>query len=89
MTKTTLTLTEDMKTLLLQVRAKFGQGHRTLQILVVSILSLQGPPHTNKDSTPIIVFLFFMEVIQLLVVENNKYWSIFLAMTADAPNFQM
>jgi len=40
------TVTEDMtNTLLLQVGPKFifGQGHRTLTILVVSILSLEVP----------------------------------------------
>jgi hypothetical protein len=39
-------------------------------------LRVQETPHVNKDSTPIIVFLFFfMEVIQLLVAETNKYYS--------------
>jgi len=34
----------------------------------------QEVPHVIKDSTPSTVFLlFFMEVIQLLVVETNKY----------------
>jgi hypothetical protein len=61
---------------IMQVKAKikFGRVHNTLGILVVSILSLdisvdkiQEAPHVNKDSSPVtIIFLFFMDVIQLL-----------------------
>jgi hypothetical protein len=39
-----------------------------------SRVRIQEAPHVNKDSTPITIFLlFFMEVIQLLVAETNKY----------------
>jgi hypothetical protein len=37
-------------------------------------LRMQDVPHVNKDSIPITIFLlFFMEVIQLMVAEINKY----------------
>jgi hypothetical protein len=36
-------------------------------------------PTTNKDSTPLNVFmLFFLEIIQLLVVETNRYYHQYL-----------
>jgi hypothetical protein len=39
-------------------------------------MRIQEMPHVNKDAKPITIFLlFFMEVIQLLVVETNKYYN--------------
>jgi hypothetical protein len=40
-----------------------------------SVLRIQEVPHPNEVSTPITIFLFFMEVIQLLVVETNKAYT--------------
>jgi hypothetical protein len=46
-------------------------------------LRIQDAPHVNNDSTPITIFLLcFMEVIQLLVVEN-KYYSQYLYMLGN------
>jgi hypothetical protein len=46
-----------------------------------SELRIQEPPHVNKDSTPVTVFLlFFMEAIELLVAETNKYYNQYLDM---------
>jgi hypothetical protein len=39
----------------------------------LSELRIQELPHVNKESTPITIPLLFMEVIQLLVAETNKY----------------
>jgi hypothetical protein len=37
---------------------------------------IQEVPHVNNDSTPVTVFLlFFMEMIQLLVAETDRYYS--------------
>jgi hypothetical protein len=48
-------------------------------------LRIQEAPHVNKDYTPITVFLLsFMEVIQLLVAETNKYYSQYLDLTITA-----
>jgi hypothetical protein len=42
-------------------------------------LRIQETPHMKRDFIPITVFLlFFMEVIQLLVTETNKYYSQYL-----------
>jgi hypothetical protein len=38
-------------------------------------LMTQEVPHVNKDSTPNTVLLFFIEVMQLLLAENNKYYN--------------
>jgi hypothetical protein len=38
-------------------------------------LRIQDTHHVNKDSIPITVFLSFMEVIQMLVAETNKYYN--------------
>jgi hypothetical protein len=46
---------------------------------VLSGLKIQEAPHENEDSSPIAIFiLFFMDVIQLLVAENNKYYNHYL-----------
>jgi hypothetical protein len=42
-------------------------------------LRTQNAPHVIKDSMPVTVsFHFFMEVIQLLVTDTNKYHSQYL-----------
>jgi hypothetical protein len=42
-------------------------------------LRIQEAPHVNKHSNPVTVFfLFFTEVIQLLVAETNNYYSQYL-----------
>jgi hypothetical protein len=69
-----MTLRKDItKTLLPEVGTRFisGQDHRTLGILV-SIPSLEVP-QVNKDTTPTAIFLFFMEMIQLLVAQTKRY----------------
>jgi hypothetical protein len=45
----------------------------------LSGLKIQEAPHVNTDSLPITVFLLlFMDVIQLLVAETNKYYNLYL-----------
>jgi hypothetical protein len=41
-------------------------------------LRRQQEPDVNKEYTPITAFLLFMEVIQLLVTETNKYYTQYL-----------
>jgi hypothetical protein len=58
-----------------------GSGHDNITgILVVSsrLSRIQKEPHVNKDSTSNNAFLFFMEVIQLLIAETNKYYNQYL-----------
>jgi hypothetical protein len=65
----------------------FDQDHRMLGIAGgvhpfiggPSGMRIQEVPRVNKNSTPITIFLpFFMEEIQLLVAETNKYYSKYL-----------
>jgi len=61
----------------------FGLGHKTLRSVHPfsggpSGLRIEEVPHVNKYSAPVTVFLLFMEVIQLLVAEANKYYSQYL-----------
>jgi hypothetical protein len=61
---------------LIKPQHPWNSGIVRFLIEAFSGLKVQEGSHVNKDSSPIkVIFLFIIDVIQLLVAETDKYYN--------------